>query len=826
MSYNSLLFNASTVNSLVENGFYIGVDVGTGSARACIIDSFGTILALSERPIIRQEIKPDYITQSSTEIWDAVCYTVRNVVRDSSVDPSLIYGIGFDATCSLTVINKNNDDPIAVGPDFQNPNQNIILWMDHRAVEETKCINSTNYKGLKYVGGQMSIEMEIPKIKWLKNNMPTKQFESSLFFDLPDFLVYKATKIHHRSYCSTVCKQGLLPLGVEDQSTGWSAEFFNAIDLQELIQNDFEKLGGSPNKSGNWFSAGQTVGPLSSQAASELGLTTNCFVGSGVIDCYSGWIGTIAGKTDIPIEGISSNNNTHSSSMKNAIGRLAAVAGTSTCHCVMSNHPIFVNGVWGPYRDIMAPGYWLAEGGQSLTGALLAHVITSHPAHAELSQKADAADVSKFDYLNSLLEQLRVIRKARSVVSLAKHFFLYGDFHGNRSPIADPDMRANIIGQSMDTSLEDLAVTYLGACEFIAQQTRQIVESMITAGHTVNAIFMSGGQCRNGLLMRLLADCVGIPVVIPRYIDAAVVFGSAILGAVAAESVPKELKRSNSRNYMRTRSSSQNLHQPYHLSSQIPNNSIGSNNAIVSNAHAAAAFSARAANANNGEPLNSPYAFPTAASSSNIAATTAIPNILETYPFPLMTPMAEEEQQEIGKQSNENDFEVENAPVGAAPDGDVIELNDSDKVDKNKKVSNMPEKSIFQKKKILAGGASDGDDDDEFDNDEEEIISFGATKKFQEAVASSNNANVLNFDNLRISRKKSVSKKLDDKSDELWKVMERLTGPGRVVSPSGKDDPDRKLLDVKYTIFLDMSQRQREYRRMVDRVEAINTHQH
>ena len=47
---------------------------------------------------------------------------------------------------------------------------------------------------------------------------------------------------------------------------------------------------------------------------------------------------------------------------------------------------------------------------------------------------------------------------------------------------------------------------------------------------------MSGGQCRNGLLMRLLADCTGLPIIIPRYIDAAVVFGSALLGAVASES--------------------------------------------------------------------------------------------------------------------------------------------------------------------------------------------------------------------------------------------------------------------------------------------------
>lgn len=30
--------------------------------------------------------------------------------------------------------------------------------------------------------------------------------------------------------------------------------------------------------------------------------------------------------------------------------RLAAVAGTSTCHIVQSPEGVFVNGVWGPYK--------------------------------------------------------------------------------------------------------------------------------------------------------------------------------------------------------------------------------------------------------------------------------------------------------------------------------------------------------------------------------------------------------------------------------------------------------------------------------------------
>ncbi|KAJ1546477.1 putative phosphotransferase [Saccharomyces cerevisiae] len=451
-----------------EAKFYVGVDVGTGSARACVIDQSGNMLSLAEKPIKREQLISNFITQSSREIWNAVCYCVRTVVEESGVDPERVRGIGFDATCSLVVVSATNFEEIAVGPDFTNNDQNIILWMDHRAMKETEEINSSGDKCLKYVGGQMSVEMEIPKIKWLKNNLEAGIFQDCKFFDLPDYLTFKATGKENRSFCSAVCKQGFLPVGVEGSDIGWSKEFLNSIGLSELTKNDFERLGGSLREKKNFLTAGECISPLDKKAACQLGLTEHC-------------------------------------DFNGAIGRLAAVAGTSTCHILLSKNPIFVHGVWGPYRDVLARGFWAAEGGQSCTGVLLDHLITTHPAFTELSHMANLAGVSKFEYLNKILETLVEKRKVRSVISLAKHLFFYGDYHGNRSPIADPNMRACIIGQSMDNSIEDLAVIYLSACEFISQQTRQIIEVMLKSGHEINAIFMS------------------------------VVFGSALLGAAASE---------------------------------------------------------------------------------------------------------------------------------------------------------------------------------------------------------------------------------------------------------------------------------------------------
>lgn len=531
--------------------YFVGVDVGTGSARACVIDNSGEILAVTTQAITKWEPKPDYFNQSSTEIWDAVCSCVKNAVLQAKIDATLVKGIGFDATCSLVVLNETTDEPVAVGPEWSTTDQNIILWMDHRAGAETNEINDTKHKCLKYVGGKMSIEMEIPKAKWLKENMPEGEFDKCKFYDLADFLTHKASGSEDRSFCSIVCKQGYVPVGIDGSVKGWSKDFLESINLPELAEDNFRRLGGVNGENGTILSAGQKVGTLTEETAERMGLTTDVAVGSSVIDCYAGWIGTIAAKVEYPNAAHHEEDDTESEhgeefkSLKDSIGlvsqRLAAVAGTSTCHLVMSKDPVFVPGVWGPYRDVIFPNRWLAEGGQSCTGELLHHVLTTHPSYNEVGKLALTAQVSIFEWLNTHLERMLADENAPTVAYLARHYFFYGDLHGNRSPIADATMKGSVVGLNMNTGLDNLAIAYYGAVEFIGQQTRHIIDTLNKEGHNIKEIYLSGGQCRNPLLTQTMATATGLPVVIPHYIDAAVVLGSAMIGAKAATDGKKSL---------------------------------------------------------------------------------------------------------------------------------------------------------------------------------------------------------------------------------------------------------------------------------------------
>lgn len=103
-----------------------------------------------------------------------------------------IRGIGFDATCSLVALDSTGH-AVTVSPSRE-AHRNIIMWLDHRALDQAQRINNTKHKVLSYVGGGVSPEMEIPKILWLKEKLPGDCWgKCALFLELPEFLTYKAT---------------------------------------------------------------------------------------------------------------------------------------------------------------------------------------------------------------------------------------------------------------------------------------------------------------------------------------------------------------------------------------------------------------------------------------------------------------------------------------------------------------------------------------------------------------------------------------------------------------------------------------------------------
>jgi len=482
---------------------YLGIDVGTGSARAGLFDAAGKMLATEKADIMLWRETGDVVEQSSEDIWQAVCRSVRGAVGKAGVAPETVAGIGFDATCSLVVLGEGGNS-LPVGPSGDS-SRNIIVWMDHRATDQARRINSTGAKVLDYVGGVISPEMETPKLLWLAENMPRTFNEAWQFMDLTDFLTWRATGSLARSICTVTCKWTYLA-----HEHRWDADYFRSIGLGALADERFRRIGANAIVPGGTALAGG----LTAEGAADLGLAAGTPVAAGLIDAHAGGVGTVGAR----------------GAAGTVESRMAYVFGTSACTLTTTREPAFVPGVWGPYHSAMVPGLWLNEGGQSAAGAAIDHLVQMHPHAPEARHAARERGQALASWLAAEAEERG---GAARIPDLVGGVHVVPEFLGNRAPFADPDARALIAGLSTETGVESLVALYLAGLCGLAYGARQIVRAQQEKGIAIDTMVVSGGAAQSALVRQALADGTGLTVAASSSPEP-VLLGSAMLGSVAS----------------------------------------------------------------------------------------------------------------------------------------------------------------------------------------------------------------------------------------------------------------------------------------------------
>jgi FGGY-family pentulose kinase len=352
----------------LNQAVYLGIDVGSASVRAGLFDGSGQRLAFAQRPIAQFHPKALFVEQSSADIWAQSCVAVREALASARVDPARVVSVGIDATCSLVALAPDGQPvSLAEGGD---PAHNIIMWMDHRAAQQQQKINATHDEALKYVGGEVSIEMELPKLLWLKEHYPERYAAVWRFFDLADYLVWRASGADVASVCTLTCKWNYLA-----HENRFSDSLLQAVGLHDLKAKVPPLV----------LPLGSKAGQLSADAASQMGLPEGIAVATGIIDAHAGGLALVSTAPQ---------------------GSLAIIGGTSNCHMVVSPQPVMVPGVWGPYWGAMLPDYWLGEGGQSAAGALLDWTLHQSEAWGLLESTAQAEGRNVYTVLNDWLADL------------------------------------------------------------------------------------------------------------------------------------------------------------------------------------------------------------------------------------------------------------------------------------------------------------------------------------------------------------------------------------------------------------------------------------
>jgi len=469
----------------------VAVDVGTTSARAAVFDRAGRLLSRAKQPIEMIRPRENHAEHDSENIWAACCGAVRSALTEAGITAAQVAALGFDATCSLVVRDgKGKPLPVSLRGEGR---FDTIVWLDHRAINEAEILNVSGHPVLKYSGETLSPEMQMPKLMWLKRHHKETWEKAGFFFDLADFLTWKATGSGQRSRCTLTSKWNYL----SHEKSGWQADFLGLAGLEDLLER-----GSLPEET---VPVGGVIGHLTKQAAAALGLDTKCVVTAGMIDAYAGALGALGKAVD-------------GQALEQSV---ALIAGTSSCIVAFNRDQKPGQSLWGPYYDALLPGHWLVEGGQSATGALLDHIVRMHAAGGEPTLDLHMRIVARIAEL-----------RAEEGGNLAPDLHILPDFHGNRSPLADPRATGVMSGLTLDTSFDDLCRVYWRTCVAIALGIRHILEALAQYGYRFEKLHITGGHVQNPLLLELYADVTGCTVLVPDTRDA-VLLGTAMAAAVA-----------------------------------------------------------------------------------------------------------------------------------------------------------------------------------------------------------------------------------------------------------------------------------------------------
>lgn len=486
--------------------YTIGVDFGTLSARALLVDTADgrelSSVAMDYRHGVMDRVlcstgealPPDFALQHPADYLEALCYVVKNAVREANVDPADVVGIGIDFTCCTLLPVDADGMPLCFLPQFEKtPLAFALLWKHHAAhpyaVRLTKVAEARGESFLSRCGGKVDDEWTLAKMAQVMHEAPAVWDAADRFLEGGDFLVQTITgNRKNRSYHFAAYKTHYVA------GAGYpSVDYLNAV-YPKWGETVWKKL------RGELLLMGSCAGYLTAEYAERLGLPVGTAVAVATPDAHSAGAALGLSKS----------------------GDMFAVLGTSGCFMTIGEKDLTVPGICGVVKDGILPDFYGYEAGLCSLGdhyAFAAKNLTS-PAYVK---EAEARGMSM---LQLLLEKA-ARKKAGESGLLALNWF-----NGNRSILVNSMLSGCFVGMTLATAPEDMLRALLEATAFGA---RNIIDNFEAHGHSIGRIIASGGIARKDpFTMQLYADVLGREIRVTSTTQAPAL-GVAVGAAVAAK---------------------------------------------------------------------------------------------------------------------------------------------------------------------------------------------------------------------------------------------------------------------------------------------------
>ncbi len=362
----------------MRNQYAIGVDYGTNSVRALVVDlatgaevgSHVFNYPSGEAGILLDPLDPHLARQSPRDYVAGFLTSVREAVLQAAdaegFSPQAVVGIGVDTTGSTPMPVDADGTPLAMKEEFKHElAAQAWLWKDHtshaEAEEITKLATHRNEPYLAKCGGTYSSEWYWAKILHCVRTAPKIAAAAHSWVELCDFIpAYATGTLHPAKLARGICSAGHKAMYNEEWGGLPSAEFLDALE-PGLSRFRYTTKAVASDK---------VAGKLTAEVADKVGLPAGIPVAVGAFDAHMGAVGAGCGE-----------------------GALVKIMGTSTCDCMpapLSKKLPDVPGLCGIVPESIMPGMYGLEAGQSAVGDIF-NWFVKHLTPAEFGEgSADA----------------------------------------------------------------------------------------------------------------------------------------------------------------------------------------------------------------------------------------------------------------------------------------------------------------------------------------------------------------------------------------------------------------------------------------------------
>jgi len=506
---------------MVQNNYTIGLDFGTDSVRAVIVNTdSGAEEATSVSNYKRwsqqkySDPSKNQFRQHPLDYLESMQEVIKSVIElmPSSARKNII-AIGVDTTGSTPAPIDKDGNVLALNSEFaNNPNAMFILWKDHSSVDEAEIINkaakSSNIDYTKYEGGVYSSEWFFSKILHIIKNDNKVRDAAYSWIEFCDWIPAVLTgNIKPQDIKRSRCAAGHKAMWHNDWNGLPPNDFLKLIDplLDGLRARLFDKT----------YTSDMSAGSLSEKWAKKLGLSTKVVVAVGAFDVHMGAVGA---------------------NIKEGV--FVKVLGTSCCDVAVSKkeqNEKLIAGICGQVDGSIIPGLLGYEAGQSSFGDVFAwfRSILSWPLKNILFDtkivKREIAEKLANETEDKILKEIedraeKISPKESSIISLDW-------LNGRRTPYADQKLKGAILGLSLGS---DTVKIYKSLVEATVFGSKAIIDRFIEEGVNFKEVVAIGGiALKSSLVMQILSDVFDMPVKVVKS-NQAVALGAAIFGAVAA----------------------------------------------------------------------------------------------------------------------------------------------------------------------------------------------------------------------------------------------------------------------------------------------------